>query len=499
MSSEIRNVSAVACLLGGLLLWSRAAPCAADATDRRPLNVLLLLVDDLGWADLGCYGNDLHETPNIDRLVRQSVRFTDAYAASPVCSPTRASIMTGKHPARLHMTTWHGDAVDPSVNKEKNPILITPHSEHNLSHEEVTIAEVLKEAGYATAHVGKWHLGDPAHYPLTHGFDVNIGGTFSGCPASFFYPFIDADKNPMPNLQSGGKGDYLTDRLTDEALKVLDREKARPFYLQLAYYTVHTPIEGKAEPARRYRQKIKPGLLHQNPDYAAMVHSLDESVGRVLDKLDELEIADRTVVILFSDNGGAHYKHKNQTITSNYPLREGKGTLYEGGVRVPLVVRWPGVTQAGTVCRHPVISTDLYPTILEMASLQGNPGHNAEMDGVSLVPLLKDVTATLARDALYFHFPHYYYGMNTPVSAIRRGDWKLMEYLEDGRVELYCLKDDLGEKNNLAATVPETATELLQQLHTWRQRIDAPMPKRAEDRVLWRIGKTERGKGSRNR
>ena len=458
--------------------------CAEQSTPSNQPNIVLILADDLGWADLGCYGADLHETPNIDRLTQTGVRFTDAYAASPVCSPTRASIMTGKHPARLHMTTWYGDAVDPSVNKEKKPKLVVPHSEHNLPHKEVTFAEVLKDAGYVTAHLGKWHLGDPEHYPQTQGFDVNIGGTFSGCPASFFHPFIDADGNPMPNLQTGSKGEYLTDRLTEEAIEILEQQSSRPFFLSLNYYSVHTPIEGKPELVEHYRQEIKQESLHQNPAYAAMVHSLDEGVGRILEKLDTLGIADRTAVILFSDNGGAHYQHNNQTITNNSPLREGKGTLYEGGTRVPLIVRWPGVSQAGTVCREPVVSTDLYPTILDIASLSGDPEHNATVDGRSLVPLLKEPAARLDRDELCWHFPHYYYGMNTPVSSIRAGDWKLIEYLDDGRVELYDLKDDLGEKKDLAETHPAKADEFRRRLHAWRRRIGAPMPKR----ILWRIG-----------
>lgn len=476
-----------------LLILFALAVCPADRShalgaeqtgpSNQP-NILLILADDLGWADLGCYGADLHQTPNIDRLALAGVRFTDAYAASPVCSPTRASIMTGKHPARLHITTWYGDAVDPSVNKQKNAKLIVPHSQHNLPHEEVTVAEVLQQAGYVTAHLGKWHLGDSRHDPQTQGFDVNIGGTFSGCPASFFHPFIDADGNPMPNLQTGVEGEYLTDRLTDEALEILEQQSSRPFFLSLNYYSVHTPIEGKPELVERYRQEIKPESLHRNPAYAAMVHSLDEGVGRILQKLDTLGIAERTVVILFSDNGGAHYQHKNQTITNNSPLREGKGTLYEGGTRVPLIVRWPGVSHAGTVCRRPVISTDLYPTILDIASLSGDPEHNAAVDGRSLVPLLKQPAARLDRDELCWHFPHYYYGMNTPVSSIRAGDWKLMEYLQEGRVELYHLKHDLGEKKDLAPELPAKAEELRRRLHAWRRRVDAPMPKQ----VLWRIG-----------
>jgi len=240
-----------------------------------------------------------------------------------------------------------------------------------------------------------------------------------------------------------------------------------------AYYTVHTPIEGKPALVEQYKKKISPGMRHQNSGYAAMVQSLDESVGRILEKLESLGIADNTIVILFFDNCGAHYRG----ITNNAPLRKGKGTLYEGGVRVPLVVRWPGITHDGDVCRKAVVSTDLYPKILDMLSLQGDPKRNTQMDGVSMVPLLKDTKAKLDRNTLYFHFPHYYYGMNTPVSSIRQGDWKLMEYLEDGHLELYNLKKDIGEKENLASKLPVKAESLRQKLHAWRQRVDASKPR----------------------
>jgi len=455
-----------------LLILSPTVATAADPPNAPQPNVLFILVDDLGWSDLGCYGAEIHQTPNIDRLAQQSMRFTDAYAAAPICSPTRASILTGKHPARLHMTLWHGAAVDPSVNHEKNPKLIAPSSEPNLAFDEVTVAEVLQEACYFTAHVGKWHLGDPDHYPMAHGFDVNVGGTLSGCPATFFFPFRGAENLPLPGLQSGQPGDYLTDRLTDEALQILDAHGKRPFFLHLSYYAVHTPIEGKPALVDRYRDAPVTDAAHYNPAYAAMVHSVDENVGRVLEKLDSLGVADRTLVILFSDNGGAHYTHRGKPITSNHPLREGKGTLYEGGVRVPLLVRWPGATRPGSICRRPVISTDFYPTILDVAGLRGA----GTDDGLSLVPLLKNPNAALRRDALHWHYPHYYYGMNTPVSSIRQGDLKLLEYFEDGRLELYNLAKDPGEAHNLAKSLPEKAAELRQRLHAWRNRVDAHVP-----------------------
>jgi arylsulfatase A-like enzyme len=439
-------------------------------------NFVFILADDLGWADLGCYGSDLHETPNIDRLARQGMKFTDAYAAAPVCSPTRASIMTGKCPARLHMTIWY----EASANPPRNRKLIPPVTQGNMPHEQVTIAEVLKAAGYFTAHVGKWHLGDAGHYPQTQGFDINIGGTFWGAPATFFYPYSGSQRyggeyRYVPHLEFGAEGEYLTDRLTDEALRVMEKAKDKPFYLNLCYHTVHTPIEGKPELVEYFKKKVMPGMNHQNYEYAAMVHSLDENVGRILDKIDELGVADSTIVVFFSDNGGYINKFNQQVVTNNYPLRSGKGSLYEGGIREPLIIRWPGVTQPGSVCNEPVSSIDFYPTFLDMTGLAGDPKHNADMDGLSLVPLLKNPAVELNREALYWHYPHYY-PTTTPVSSIRHGDWKLLEYFEDNHIELYNLSDDIGEQNDLAKQMPEKAEELRNHLETWRKAVDAQMP-----------------------
>jgi len=321
---------------------------------------------------------------------------------------------------------------------------------------------------------------DGAHYPETQGFDVGIGGTHWGCPATFFYPFrgmLYGDYRYVPGLGFGKDGDYLTDRLTDEAIKVIDDAKGRPFFLYLAYYTVHFPIEGKEELVGRYQKKVKPGMRHTNATYAAMVHSLDESVGRILGCLEKHGIADRTIVILTSDNGGFTGKWKEQpVVTNNAPLRSGKGSLYEGGVRVPLIIRWPGTTKPGTTCTTPAILTDSYRTIMEMAGLD-EPVSEGKIcdDGVSLVPLLEDPIGKLDREALYWHYPHYY-PTTTPVSAIRSGDWKLLEYLEDGRVELYNLRDDLGEQKNLAPEMPDRRNGLLERLHDWREQVNAQMP-----------------------
>jgi arylsulfatase A-like enzyme len=468
------------CFLKGLgaSAAALAMPGRLDANDVPPvknLNFVFVLADDLGWSDLGCYGSDLHETPHIDRFAQRSMLFTDAYAASPVCTPTRASIMTGKYPARLHMTTWY----EASKNPPRDRKLIPPVTEGNLPLEQVTIAEVLKQAGYQTAHVGKWHLGDAAHYPETQGFDVNIGGTFWGAPNTFFYPYRGLEAfgefRYVPHLEFGGPGEYLTDRLTDEALHIMEKVKNAPFFLYLAYHTVHTPIEGKPEWVEYFRAKIRPGLRHQNPGYAAMVHSLDENVGRILGALDKLGLADHTVVVFFSDNGGFINKHKNQMVTDNYPLRSGKGSLYEGGIRVPLIVRWPGVTKPGGVCNEPISSIDFYPTILEMTGLSGSPQHNTDMDGLSIVPMLKNPLSSMNRTALYWHFPHYY-PTTTPVSSIRKGDWKLMEFFEGRALELYNVKEDIAEKNNIAEKIPDKAAELHNMLKAWREETRAQLP-----------------------
>ena len=446
--------------------------------DRQPPNVVFLLADDLGWADTALYGSDLHETPNIDRLARESLRFTNAYAASPVCTPTRASIMTGKYPARLHMTVWHEASANPPLDRR----LVPPVTLGSLPHAEVTLAEVLHDAGYMTAHVGKWHLGTAGFYPETQGFDINIGGTFWGAPQTFFYPYrgtkhFGGEPRYVPHLEGGKTGEYLTDRLTDEALKILDSAKGRPFFLYMAYHSVHTPIEGKPEVTERYRNKIRPGLRHKNAHYAAMVHSLDQGVGRILEKLDELGVADNTVVVFTSDNGGYINTFEGQAVTDNHPLRSGKGSLYEGGVRVPAMVKWPGVTRAGRVSDEPVITTDYYPTLLEIAGLKGDPKHNRTVDGKSLVALLKNPATRLQREALFFHYPHYYYYPTTsPVSAVRLGNWKLLEYYEDNRLELYNLANDLGEAEDLAASEPGKTAELRERLHTWLKSVDAQFP-----------------------
>ena len=442
-----------------LVLAILVAPSLLGADDRpaRKPNVVLILADDLGWADLGCYGNTYHQTPSLDRLAAQGMRFTDAYAASSVCSPTRSSIMSGKYPARNDLTIWLGGHSPASAK-----LLDAPFATE-LALEEVTIAEALQAAGYATASVGKWHLGGEPFYPEHQGFDLNVAGTSAGSPAGgYFLP------NKM-NLPGAKQGEYLTDRLTDEALQFIDAHPQEPFFLYLPYHVVHTPIQGKKELIALYEKRIKPGQKNTNPAYAAMVHALDENVGRIMEKLDQLRLAERTAVFFFSDNGGYH------RVTSNAPLRAGKGYSYEGGHREPLVVRLPGRVEAGSVCSTPVASVDFYPTILELAGAPGDPRHNAALDGVSIVPLLEG-TGVPNREAIYWHYPHYSPQGGTPSGAIRVGDFKLIEFFEDGHIELYNLAEDLGEATDLVDTMPEMAQKLHGMLVAWRERVDAKMP-----------------------
>jgi arylsulfatase A-like enzyme len=441
-----------------------AAP--AGAGEERP-NFVFILIDDMGWRDVGCNGSTFYETPNIDRLAAAGMRFTDGYAACPVCSPTRASILTGKYPARLHLTDWLPGRAD-----RPSQMLLRPKFLQHLPLEEVTIAEALKPLGYVSASVGKWHLGGPDYYPEKQGFDVNVGGCDKGSPPSYFFPYKNRAFS-LPGLEEGREGEYLTDRLTAEAEKFLDKNRDRPFFLYLAHHAVHIPLQAKKDVVARYRDKVRPGQEQDNPVYAAMVESVDDSVGRVLKKLEELGVADPTVVIFTSDNGGLSVKEgPNTPATSNAPLRAGKGYLYEGGIREPLLVRWPGATKAGSTCDVPVCSIDFYPTILEAAGAKRGGG---AVDGVSLVPLLRQAGEP-RRDALYWHYPHYSNQGGKPGGAVRQGRYKLIESYEDGNLELYDLREDVGEANDLARKLPEKTRELHRLLREWRTAVGAQMP-----------------------
>jgi len=461
-----RPILAVAATSLALISFASAADSGSVKKTAKP-NFIFILMDDMGWADVGFNGSKYYETPNIDRLAARSMRFPNAYAACAVCSPTRASIMTGKYPARLHITDWI-----PGEGGCKKGTLDIPKWQQFLPLQEVTLAEALKPAGYVTASIGKWHLGGPAYYPERQGFDVNVAGSHIGSPSSYFYPYGgEKNGNRVPGLQENGhKGEYLTDRLTQEAQVFIRGNKDKPFFLYLAHYAVHAPIQGKTNLVARYKGKA-PSNGQKNPEYAAMVQSVDESIGILVKTLEEQGIADRTVIVFTSDNGGAvHFP-----ATSNQPLRSGKGFPYEGGIREPTFIHWPGVT-TGSSCAAPIISMDYYPTLLEIAGVKGDAKHNSSVDGLSLVPLLRG-TGTLDRDTLFWHYPHYWNGGGVrPYSIVRKGDWKLIEFTETGRVELYNLREDGSEKEDLAAKNPAKAEELRKLLHDWLKAINAQMP-----------------------
>ena len=422
-----------------------------EASGEKP-NFVFILIDDLGWKDLGFMGSQYYETPNIDKLADQGVIFTSAYTNAPNCAPTRACIMSGQYTPR------HGVYTVGSSERGKAHLrkLIPIRNKTELDPKVVTVVEALKGAGYVCGHFGKWHLGEGAQFaPASRGFDVEFqrdhkGGHFNHT------------------------GEYLTDRLTDKAIDFMEKYKDKPFFVYLSHHAVHTPIQAKKEMIEKYQRKQGSGGQN-NPTYAAMIESVDQSVGRVVGKLDELGLADNTIVFFFSDNGGVI------GITSMKPLRGGKGMLYEGGIRVPLIVRWPGKIKPGSICDVPVSGIDFYPTMLEMA---GAPKPSGQvLDGESIVPLLTQ-SGTLKRKAIFWHFPAYLqanYGWKgiwrtTPAGAVRQGNWKLIEYFEDDTLELYNLKNDIGEQNNLAQEMPKKTKQLHDLLKNWRKSLNAPVP-----------------------
>jgi len=456
-----------------VFLLALAASLAAQ--QQRP-NIVVILADDLGAMDLGCCGADLVETPRLDGLATEGIVFRQAYASAPVCSPTRAALMTGKHPARLGITIW----AEGSLEGPKNRKLLQGESKHDLPLAEVTLAERLHDAGYATALVGKWHLGDGDHAPETQGFDLNIGGTRWGAPQTFFWPYrgsgrFGQDFRYLPGLPLGKAGDYLTDALTDAAISFIDSAGNRPFFLLLAHHAPHTPIEAPANLVEHFQNKLRPAMKHQNTSYAAMIKSLDDNVGRVLDLLQNRGLTDNTIIVFTSDNGGyiGVDRKGGHTVpcTSNSPLRSGKGSLYEGGVRVPLLIHWPGASPGERT--QPVVTCDLFFTLLAAAGL--SPAKGQPLDGADLSLILHNDQARLDREMLYWHYPHYY-ETTTPVSAVRNRDWKLLEYFEDGRRELFNLHDDPEESRDLAGSQPKKLAELSQRLADWRSEVGANLP-----------------------
>ncbi len=471
MTSIFQRRSWIALLVGTL--------CQISSLHAKPTNFLFFLVDDLGWADIGCFGSTFHETPNIDALAASGMRFTQAYAAGSVCSPTRASILTGRHPVRLNITDWIPGQQNRDVNR-----LLHPEDLHELPLAEVTLAEVLKSHDYQTFFAGKWHLGDEGHWPTDQGFDVNIGGNSKGSPPGGYYaPWTN------PTLKSKTDGEYVTERLTSESVQFLNqRNQEQPFLLYLSYYNVHTPIQAYKPRIQHFEEKANrsfkepriPLQEHEghtrtrqdNPAFASMVSAVDRSVGTILKELDKLNLSDQTVVVFFSDNGGLSTLSRGPGPTSNSPLRAGKGWLYEGGIREPTIIRAPGVTAPGSTCQSPIMSTDFFPTFLELANLPQKP--DLHLDGRSLAPLLHG--ETMPPRTHYWHYPHYHGSGWKPGAAILDKGWKLIEFYHYDKVELYHIDDDLSEKQNLAESRPDKTRQLRRKLRQWQLKMNAQMP-----------------------
>lgn len=481
----VYGVFGLACTVPLLVLASSRPPALRPSADQP--NVLVILIDDMGWKDTGSYGSTFYETPNIDRLAAEGARFSQFYTAGSVCSPTRASLMSGKYPARVHITDWIGG-------DDTGKLLPAPY-EHQLPLSEFTIGEAFQAGGYATGYIGKWHLGDDPYMPVEQGFAWTRAVNHAGQPGSYFAPFKSASMpdTDVPELTDAKPGEYLTDRLTTEAMRFIETPRTQPFFLVLSHYAVHTPLQSKPELADKYVAKrdreprdTTPPMtaegpasmtkMHQDhPTYAGMIESVDISVGLLLRTLDSLGIAKNTIVVFVSDNGGLStlLGAGRGAPTSNAPLRAGKGWLYEGGIRAPLIVRWSGKVPPGTVIGTPAISNDIYPTLLALAGLPLRPEQH--QDGISLASVVRG-TGLVSREALYWHFPHYHGSGSTPSGAIRRGSLKLIEWFEDARVELYDLARDPGEAHNLAAERPGDVAALKADLAHWRSSVGALMP-----------------------
>jgi arylsulfatase A-like enzyme len=439
-------------------------------------NVVVILIDDMGWKDLGVYGSDFYETPNIDQLARESTIFTNAYAACTVSSPTRASIVTGKYPAKLHITDWIEGWKYPDAK------LKVPDWTMYLSHDETTMAELFKNAGYSTIHVGKWHLGeDEKYWPENHGFDINIAGWAKGAPSlnrntnkpnGYFSPYGN------PRLQDGTEGEYLTERLTSEVCDVIEQQsQSAPFFINMWFYNVHTPLQAKQEKIDRYAAMVDDSKKQNNPVYAAMVEHVDDAIGNIVNKLKEKGLYDNTIILFTSDNGGLIGRGKQ--VTNNYPLRSGKGTEYEGGVKVPFFIKQANGALQNPVDESLIMTIDILPTLLDMAKIKYPNSLKKEIDGISLVPVLNN--KGVKRDELFWHYPHYHAEGATPYSAVRKGDWKLIHKIETGTYELYNLKEDIEELNNLASVNSKKVRQMKIMLEKWKKKMNAQMPVNNQD------------------
>lgn len=449
-------------------------------------NIIFFLVDDLGWMDTEPYGSKFYETPNIKKLAQEGMLFTQAYAANPVCSPTRASIMSGKYPSNFQATNWFGapqpdEELKNNKTKAKNPLLSAAYQEY-LPLKEITIPEALKNGGYQTFFAGKWHLGETEDFwPEQQGFDINKGGYASGSPKSYFSPY----KNPK--LSDGPNGEHLPDRLATETNQFIEANSQKPFFAMLSFYSVHNPLAGRKDLLEKYQEKrkalglkdefsqegkFKVRINQSHATYAAVVEGMDLAVGKVLQKLKELKLDDNTIIVFFSDNGGLAINEG--TPTSNLPLRAGKGWLYEGGIREPLIIKWPNTIKAGSVNHTPVISNDFYATFLAAAKLPFMPKQHT--GGTNILPLLQGETSK--ERALFWHYPHYSNQGGSPGSAIRKGDWKLIRWYESGKEELFNLKNDIGEQKNLVEQETKIAKSLAKKLDKWLKSEQALFPEK---------------------
>lgn len=429
-------------------------------------NIVFFLADDLGWTGLNCFGSDFYETPNLDALADRGVKLTQAYSACTVCSPTRGALMTGYSPARSNLTDFIAGQ------NRKYAKMKIPDWNKGLKKDYITIAEALKAGGYRTGQIGKWHLDypDEALGPKAHGFDV----AYDKPPGTKGY-YI---KNAKP-----GEASYVTDDLANQAVQFIESEedKEKPFFLYFAFHVPHTPIQGREDLVNQFKEKVDQEKVHHNPIYAAMVKSMDMAVGKVLDSLKKMGMSEKTIVIFTSDNGGLTQRNgKHDGFTENKPLRRGKGSAYEGGVRVPGIVFWPGVTPAGKVCHTPVTTVDFYPTLLSASGVKGDSVHNANLDGMDLTSVLRQPGERMSRD-LYWHYPHYHAGGDWPYSSIRSGSYRLVESLEDGHLELYDLSGDVSEAKDLSKQMPEKVKDLKSKLDRWRESVSAQMPTQNPD------------------
>ncbi|MFM8173944.1 MAG: sulfatase [Pirellulaceae bacterium] len=462
-------------------VWLLASSGVVHGSTPGPLNVLLFLVDDLGQRDLGCYGSTFYETPNLDRLAAQGNRFTDAYAACPVCSPTRASLMTGQWPQRSGITDFIGAPTLPSSWK-RNTRLLPASYQDRLPLDSITIAEMFRHGGYATFFAGKWHLGPEGWWPENQGFQQNLGGTGQGGPYGgnkYFAPYEN------PRLPDGPAGEHLPDRLANETMKFIESHRDQPFFACFSFYSVHTPLMAREDLQRKYERKRERlglkatwgvegerevRLVQDHAIYAAMVEAMDAAVGKVLGKLDDLGIADRTLVLFTSDNGGL--STSEGWPTSNAPLRAGKGWLYEGGIRVPLLARWPGASTPGATISYPVATPDLFPTMLQAAGIQLPPEQT--VDGISLLPSI--LGEPMPDRSLFWHYPHYGNQGGAPGAAIRRGDWKLIHWYEEDRDELFRLSDDIEEQRDRSNSHADVRMQLRDELATWQKELSVAYP-----------------------